>query len=132
MYNVLAKLRSGEPLTAKDKAQHEAGLVAVLRQLHDELDTAVLAAYGWQDLIADISAHAERIAKKNVPSLRRGDERAGMGTSRSSSAVSLLNRTQPRRSHRPHPLAPPPTSRTRLLRLTDKNRQKWICQTIRR
>jgi len=26
------------------------GLVAVLRQLHDELDTAVLAAYGWSDL----------------------------------------------------------------------------------
>jgi hypothetical protein len=50
MYNVLAKLRSGEPLTAKDKAQHEAGLVAVLRQLHDELDAAVLAAYGWPDL----------------------------------------------------------------------------------
>ncbi|TXT30505.1 MAG: hypothetical protein FD131_1668 [Rhodocyclaceae bacterium] len=50
MYNVLAKLRSGEPLTAKDKTIHEAGLVAVLRQLHDELDTAVLAAYGWSDL----------------------------------------------------------------------------------
>ena len=50
MYNVLAKLRSGELLTAKDKTIHEAGLVAVLRQLHDELDTAVLAAYGWSDL----------------------------------------------------------------------------------
>ena len=50
MYNVLAKLRSGEPLTAKDKTIHEAGLIAVLRQLHDELDTAVLAAYGWSDL----------------------------------------------------------------------------------
>ena len=50
MYNVLAKLRSGEPLTAKDRTIHEQGLVAVLRQLHDELDTAVLAAYGWSDL----------------------------------------------------------------------------------
>ncbi|MBP6188922.1 MAG: class I SAM-dependent DNA methyltransferase [Azonexus sp.] len=50
MYNVLAKLRSGEPLTAKDKTIHETGLVAVLRQLHDELDTTVLAAYGWTDL----------------------------------------------------------------------------------
>ena len=50
MYNVLAKLRSGEQLTAKDKTIHEAGLVAVLRQLHDELDAAVLDAYGWQDL----------------------------------------------------------------------------------
>ncbi len=47
MYNVLDKLRQGEALTAKDKAIHEQGLVSVLRQLHDELDAAVLAAYGW-------------------------------------------------------------------------------------
>ena len=51
MYNVLEQLRRGEPLTAKDKVIHEQGLVSVLRQLHDELDAAVLAAYGWQDLV---------------------------------------------------------------------------------
>jgi hypothetical protein len=51
MYNVFEQLRRGEPLTAKDKVIHEQGLVSVLRQLHDELDAAVLAAYGWQDLI---------------------------------------------------------------------------------
>ncbi|OGB00111.1 MAG: hypothetical protein A3E25_17185 [Burkholderiales bacterium RIFCSPHIGHO2_12_FULL_69_20] len=50
LYNVLAKLRSGEPLSAKDKALHEQGLVSVLRTLHDELDAAVLQAYGWADL----------------------------------------------------------------------------------
>ncbi len=50
MYNVLEKLRSGEALSAKDKTMHEQGLVSVLRTLHDELDTAVLQAYGWQDL----------------------------------------------------------------------------------
>ena len=49
MYNVLEKLRSGEPLTAKDKLIHEQGLVSVLRQLHDDLDRAVAAAYGWPD-----------------------------------------------------------------------------------
>jgi len=58
LYNVLAKLRNGESLNAKDKATHEMGLVAVLRQLHDELDAAVLDAYGWQDLIAVIPAQA--------------------------------------------------------------------------
>jgi hypothetical protein len=41
MYNVLEKLRAGEPLTAKDKVVHEQGLVSVLRQIHDELDAAV-------------------------------------------------------------------------------------------
>ena len=50
MYNVLEKLRSGEALNAKDKTIHEQGLVSVLRTLHDELDAAVLAAYGWTDL----------------------------------------------------------------------------------
>jgi hypothetical protein len=50
MYNVLEKLRKGEELTAKEKTIHEQGLVSVLSQLHDELDTAVFDAYGWQDL----------------------------------------------------------------------------------
>lgn len=50
MYNVLEKLRSGEALSAKDKTIHEQGLVSVLRSLHDELDAAVLQAYGWSDL----------------------------------------------------------------------------------
>lgn len=50
MYNVLDKLRSGEALNAKDKTIHEQGLVSVLRTLHDELDAAVLQAYGWSDL----------------------------------------------------------------------------------
>ena len=50
MYNVLDKLHHGEALSAKDKTLHEQGLVSVLRTLHDELDAAVLTAYGWQDL----------------------------------------------------------------------------------
>ncbi len=50
MYNVLEKLKSGEALTAKEKVIHEQGLVSVLKQLHDELDLAVLEAYGWSDL----------------------------------------------------------------------------------
>ena len=46
LYNVLAALRDGRALTAKEKAIHTHGLVGVLRELHDELDAAVLAAYG--------------------------------------------------------------------------------------
>ncbi len=66
-YNVLAKLRSGVALTAKEKATHELGLVSILRQLHDELDAAVLDAYGWpadvddETLLARLAAlNAER------------------------------------------------------------------------
>lgn len=51
MYNVLEKLRSGEALSAKERVIHEQGLVLVLRQIHDELDAAVLDAYGWSDLL---------------------------------------------------------------------------------
>lgn len=51
MYNVLDKLRNGEPLSAKERVIHEHGLVSVLRQIHDELDAAVLDAYGWSDLL---------------------------------------------------------------------------------
>jgi hypothetical protein len=50
MYNVLEKLRSGEALNQKERLIHNNGLVSVLRDMHDQLDLAVLGAYGWQDL----------------------------------------------------------------------------------
>ncbi|MGM0517853.1 MAG: DNA methyltransferase [Pseudomonadota bacterium] len=50
MYNVLEKLRAGASLTKKEQTLHEQGLVSVLRELHDDLDRAVFAAYGWDDL----------------------------------------------------------------------------------
>jgi hypothetical protein len=37
-------------LTAKDRDIHDQGLVSVLKQMHDDLDAAVLEAYGWGDL----------------------------------------------------------------------------------
>jgi hypothetical protein len=69
MYNVLAKLRSGEALAARDKPIHEQGLVAVLKQLHDELDEAVLAAYGWSDLPDDATL-LERLVALNAERAR--------------------------------------------------------------
>ncbi len=59
LYNVLAALREGRALTAKEKTQHTQGLVGVLRELHDELDAAVLAAYGLSATAGtdDILAH---------------------------------------------------------------------------
>ena len=63
MYNVLAQLRRGEPLSAKERQIHEQGLVSVLRQLHDELDAAVLAAYGWEDLLPALMAQEQARGK---------------------------------------------------------------------
>ena len=50
LYNVLEALRAGRALSDKEKLHHDIGLVSVLQSLHDELDAAVLQAYGWQDL----------------------------------------------------------------------------------
>jgi hypothetical protein len=47
MYNVVEKLRSGEPLTAKERTIHELAACGVLKDLHDELDGLVAEAYGW-------------------------------------------------------------------------------------
>lgn len=85
LYNVLDKLRRGEPLSPKEKLLHEQGLVSVLQSLHDELDVAVLEAYGWSDLGAvpwsDETARAawtetllERLVALNA---RRAAEEAG-------------------------------------------------------
>jgi hypothetical protein len=70
MYNVLDKLRSGEALTPKERTIHEQGLVSVLRQLHDELDAAVLAAYGWSDLLSLLRvAHGNDATAPLTPTL---------------------------------------------------------------
>ena len=61
MYNVLEKLRSGEQLSQKEHVIHEQGLVSVLKQLHDDLDAAVFAAYGWPKELSD-----EQILEKLV------------------------------------------------------------------
>jgi len=52
IYNVLNALRSGGALTPKEKQIHDDGLVTLLCQIHDEIDEAVLEAYGWSDLAA--------------------------------------------------------------------------------
>ncbi len=52
-------------LTAKDRETHDHGLVSLLKQLHDDLDAAVLEAYGWTDL-ASPSPLADRLAEPNA------------------------------------------------------------------
>ena len=66
MYNVLEKIRAGETLTTKDKAIHENSLVGILKNLHDELDVAVLAAYGWSDLAPRLNDPKQAEALKEI------------------------------------------------------------------
>ncbi len=62
MYNVLVKLETGATLTPAERTIHERGLVTVLRELHHEIDRAVLEAYGWPDLLPMLNAGDDSIA----------------------------------------------------------------------
>ena len=75
MYNVLEKLRSGEALTAKEKAIHEQGLVSVLKQIHDDLDAAVAESYGWPAELSDDEI-LERLVALNTE--RAAEEERGL------------------------------------------------------
>ena len=57
--------------TDKDQKIHHAGLVSVLKQIHDDLDAAVFAAYGWPVDLTDeqilerlVALNAERAAEE--------------------------------------------------------------------
>jgi len=75
IYNVLGKVRAGEPLTEKDKAVHDAALVATLKQLHDDLDAAVAEAYGWAWPLTDAQI-LEKVVALNAK--RAAEEQAGV------------------------------------------------------
>ncbi|MDQ3556445.1 MAG: class I SAM-dependent DNA methyltransferase, partial [Gemmatimonadota bacterium] len=71
MYNVVEKLRSGEPLTAREREIHEIAACGVLRDLHDTLDARVAEAYGWpwpleRDEILErlVASHDERVEEE--------------------------------------------------------------------
>ena len=94
MYNVLEALRQAQgersgargergearverPLTEKEKTIHTKGLVSLLKDLHDELDAAVLQAYGLEaglntdDLLTHLVAlNARRAAEEKAGHIR--------------------------------------------------------------
>jgi hypothetical protein len=71
LYNVLEALKEGRALTAKEKIIHTQGLVSILKELHAELDAAVLQAYQLQpgatpaDILTRLLAlNAQRVAEE--------------------------------------------------------------------
>lgn len=54
LYNVVEKLRAGQPLTtAKEQTINQQGLASVVLSLHQQLDAAVVDAYGWPIVLPD-------------------------------------------------------------------------------
>ena len=47
LYNLHAKLITGEPLSDEEEDQRRAGSVDLIARLHEQIDAAVIAAYGW-------------------------------------------------------------------------------------
>lgn len=74
MYNVLEKLRVKEQLTIEDQEIYEMGLIGILRELHDELDAAVFAAYGWS---ADLTTEQILTNVAALNAQRRAEEADG-------------------------------------------------------
>lgn len=75
LYNVLEKIRAGETLTEKEKFIHDRGLVSTLKSLHDDLDAAVAAAYGWPNDLSDAEI-LERLVALNAE--RAEEEKRGV------------------------------------------------------
>ena len=72
MYNLLEKLRAGEPFTDADRKYNDQALVSILKSIHDELDAAVFAAYGWSPNISDEQILTQLVA---LNAERAGEER---------------------------------------------------------
>jgi hypothetical protein len=80
LYNVLEKLRTGTAPDALDTADRrivDDGLVLILEEYHDELDTAVAAAYGWpvdltdnEILVRLVALNQERVKEEAAGQVR--------------------------------------------------------------
>ena len=77
MYNVLEKLRAGDAIEGKDKEIYEQGLIGLLKDIHDRIDTAVAEAYGWPADLSDeeilqrlVDLNAERAKEEAAGKIR--------------------------------------------------------------
>lgn len=81
LYNALERLRdlardpAAAPLDERERALHEVAHVSILRQLHDEIDRATAAAYGWP---AALPAEAMLQRLVDLNQTRQAEERRGL------------------------------------------------------
>lgn len=74
LYNLRAKLVAGEPLSHEDEDLRRAASVDLIARLHDQIDAAVIAAYGWPATVT-APEMVERLVALNAQ--RRAEERGG-------------------------------------------------------
>lgn len=74
VYNVLAKLKRGESLSAKDENVKQRGLVLIVKELHETIDALTADAYGWP---RDLDDHAVLARLVALNAERRREEERG-------------------------------------------------------
>jgi hypothetical protein len=76
--NLLSPIPNPQTFTEHDHNIYTAGLIAILRELHDELDRAAFAAYGWPENPTALTTEQilERIVALNAE--RRAEEASGL------------------------------------------------------
>ncbi|WP_298195948.1 DNA methyltransferase [Novosphingobium sp.] len=74
LYNLRERLRQGDPLDAVAQDQRQRGLVDLIGDLHDRIDAAVAAAYGWPADLPEAEIVARLVA---LNAERHAGERAG-------------------------------------------------------
>lgn len=78
LYNVLERVRAGVPpdeLDGSERRTFDDGLVLIIKELHEKLDAAVAAAYGWPANLTDDET-LDRLVALNKE--RRKDESRGV------------------------------------------------------
>ncbi len=77
LYNVVEKLKAGEPLSQKDQTINQQGLASVVLSLHQQINAAVADAYGWPDNLPDseiltrlVHLNHERAAEEAAGTIR--------------------------------------------------------------
>jgi hypothetical protein len=74
LYNLVEKLRAGATLTPAEEVDARDGRARIVRKLHDDLDVAVAAAYGWPADLAPAEIAARLVA---LNAERAAEEQAG-------------------------------------------------------
>ena len=75
LYNLIEASRTGTPLSARERDALTSGRVLILRDLHDQIDTAVMQAYGWTDTLSDEDVVSRLVALNQT---RAAEEQGGL------------------------------------------------------
>jgi hypothetical protein len=75
IYNVLDMMKAGSELTERDLDIHQRGLVSIIRQHHETIDSLVAAAYGWSSELSDEAILGKLVALNRA---RYAEEHQGL------------------------------------------------------